>query len=357
MNLEEAYTASVQRGDIQDDAEQRRLLLPLQRIARRLATQQAWYRFLLPKQPLKGLYIVGPVGVGKTFMMDLFYQSLPEQYKIRLHFLQFMQQIDQKLRFLQGHSDPLQKIAADFSKQYHMLCLDEFMVNDVAHAMILAELLAALFARRVIVVATSNTCIDDLYLNGMNRKYFLPAIALLHAHCDELILHSSLDYRLGKPITLHAYIYPLNRDNQKLLEQQFYALSSDVKEGGEIVVQSRHIPMLRMSSNAIWFEFAILCGVPRSQLDYIELADKFPTIFVSNIPNLSQLPTVTAVVLFIQLVDILYDRGIRLVISAAVPLSDLYSSGPMQNEFVRTLSRLEEMQTDSYLSRHCPQYF
>ncbi len=358
MMLADAYDAALKCGDIEDDSEQRRLLVPLQRVANVVASQQAWYRFLLPKQPLKGLYISGPVGVGKTYMMDLFYRSLLDDRKLRIHFLHFMQQIDQKLRFLQGCADPVQRIASEFARQYRVVCIDEFMVNDVAHAMILAELLQALFTQRVVLVATSNTKIDDLYLNGMNRERFLPALALLHQYCEEIMLHSSMDYRLGKPVTLHAYVHPLTMSNQQLLEEQFQSLAgTEVTPGGTIWVQSRLIPVVKSSSDVIWFDFNVICAMPRSQLDYIELADRFHTIFIANVPELGQLSSHTAVVLLIQLVDILYDRGIRLVISAAVDMSRLYASGPLRQEFTRTLSRLEEMQSDSYLSRHCAQYF
>ncbi|PJD93549.1 MAG: cell division protein ZapE [Legionella sp.] len=358
MMLRDAYDAALQCSDIKEDSEQRRLLAPLQRVANVIASQHAWYRFLLPKQTLKGLYISGPVGVGKTYMMDLFYQNLPDERKMRIHFLHFMQQIDEKLRFLQGQADPVQKIAAEFAKQYRLICIDEFMVNDVAHAMILAELLHALFTQRVILVATSNTKIDDLYLHGMNRERFLPALGLLHQYCEEIALHSSIDYRLGKPVTLHAYVYPLTANNQRLLEAQFHGLAeNDITLGGTILIQSRLISVIQSSQDIIWFDFNVICAMPRSQLDYLELADKFHTIFISNVPDLGQLASHTAVVLLIQLVDVLYDRGIRLVMSAAVEMHQLYLSGPMQQDFVRTLSRLEEMQSDSYLSRHCPQYF
>lgn len=348
-----AYTAAVQRGDIHDDPEQRRLLALLQCLVDHSQSRQAWYHFLLLKQTIKGLYISGPVGIGKTYMLDLFYQNLPDKHKLRVHFLRFMQQIDLKLRFLQGQRDPILKIAAELAKQYHVICLDEFMVEDVAHAMMLGELLQALFAKRVVLVTTSNTKIDDLYRDGLNRERFMPAIALLHQYCDEINLQSDLDYRLGKSLHLYAYISPLDDKCDQLFLQQFQTLALTSGTNEPISVQSRLITVVKVSEAVVWVEFAMICDIPRCQLDYIELAERYHTIFVSHIPKLSDASTNTSVVLFIQLVDVLYDRGVRLIISAAVPAQELYQSGPMLSQFARTLSRLEEMQTEDYLNRHC----
>lgn len=353
MLLADAYMAALVRGDIQEDSEQQRLLMPLQRIADALQANQVWYKQILPKHNIRGLYITGQVGIGKTYMMDLFYQYLPEKGKFRAHFLHFMQQIDQKLRFFQGQKDPIMAIAKELAQHYRIICIDEFMVDDMAHAMILGGLLRALFRARVVIVATSNTKIDDLYRNGMNRERFLPAIELLHQHCDEIDLQSSVDYRLGKPTHLYAYVYPLNADNEQLLVKQFWALAVTASTDKTLSVQARTMEVVLKSETVVWFDFDAICAMPRCQLDYIELAERFHTIFVSNIPQLNAINTHTAVVLFIQLVDVLYDRGIRLIISATVPAHELYQSGPFSTEFVRTLSRLEEMQSEDYLNRHC----
>lgn len=353
MLLADAYVAALQRGDIQEDREQQRLLIPLQRIADALRAEQTWYRKILPKRTIHGLYITGQVGIGKTYMMDLFYQYLPSNHKLRAHFLHFMQQIDQKLRFLQGQKDPIVTIAKELAQQYRIICIDEFMVDDVAYAMILGGLLRALFRLGVVIVATSNTKIDDLYRNGMNRERFLPAIDLLHQYCDEIDLKTSIDYRLGKSLHLHAYVYPLNADNEQLLVKQFWSLVVTASTDKTLSVQSRVMDVVLKSENMLWVEFDVICAMPRCQLDYIELAERFHTIFISNIPQLNTILTNTPVVLFIQLVDILYDRGIRLIISAAVPAYELYPSGPFSKEFTRTLSRLEEMQSEDYLNRHC----
>lgn len=352
-SLADAYFAALQRGDIQADPEQKRLLLPLQTLADALMQRRSWYQVLLPKPRIQGLYITGPVGAGKTYMMDLFYQYVSTKNKLRIHFLHFMQQIDQKLRLLQGQMNPVACIAKEFAQQYQIICIDEFMVNDISHAMILGELLQALFGFGVVLIATSNTKIDDLYRKGMNRERFLPAIALLHQYCQEIDLNSHIDYRLGKPLHLHAYLYPLNQENDQLLAQQFQSLAVVAEAQTTITVQTRDISVVQLSQSVIWFEFEVLCAMPRCQLDYIELAQRYHTIFLSNIPKLSTAKTTTSVVLFIQLVDVLYDRGIRLIASAEVSIQELYQSGPFLSEFARTQSRLEEMQSEDYLDRHC----
>ena len=352
MTLMEEYNAAIARNDIKNDPEQRLLLVSLQRIADAIARQQSWY-YWLPKKAIKGLYMVGPVGVGKTYMMDLFYQYLPGQQKVRMHYLHFMQQIDQQLRLLQGHKNPIRRIAIEFSRQYNVLCLDEFMVLDVAQAMILSELLPVLLAHRVVLVTTSNSVIDDLYRHGQNRERFLPTLALLHQHCDEAMLSSTLDYRVGRLGALESYMYPLTPEHMQVLVQQFEDMTVDARVGGDITIQHRSIAVVRVAKQVIWFDFSVICAMPRCQLDYIEIAERYHTLFISNIPILSHQPNNAGLVLFIQLIDVLYDRGVRLVALAASKAQDLYDSGPMIGPFARTLSRLEEMQSVDYIRGRC----
>ena len=351
--LKDAYDIALRKGDIDDDSQQRLLISPLEQIISQLTAQSKWYRRLFPQQPIRGLYITGPVGAGKTYMMDLCYQQLTFDCKLRAHFLNFMQKIDQRLRCLQGQRNPVQRIAKELAKQYRVICIDEFMVQDMTHAMILGELLQALFKFKVVLLATSNTKIDDLYRNGMNRERFLPAIALLHDNCDEMTLQSSIDHRLGKPVQLHAYIYPLNAVNKKIFAEQFSRLAMAPSSEKSIMVQSRPIAVTQLSDTAVWFNFDTICGMPRCQLDYIELSERYHCIFVANIPKLSDFAASTGVVLLMQLVDVLYDRGICLIISAAVAVTELYTSGPFVAAFSRTVSRLQEMQSKDYLLRHC----
>ncbi|MDP3706436.1 MAG: cell division protein ZapE [Legionellaceae bacterium] len=352
MNLFEEYNTAVKRADIVDDPAQRVVIGNLQNIINALEIHRPWYK-PWQKDTVKGLYICGPVGVGKTYLMDLFYQVAPEEHKARFHFHYFMQQVDNQLRLLQGHPNPLQDIAAKLAKTTRLLCLDEFLVNDVAHAMILAELLTAMFEHHVVLVSTANTRPDDLYLDGVGRERFLPAIALIKKHCHVVQLAEHRDYRVGRSPLSQAYLYPLNKAAETSLEEQFKSIAVHENDGGELCVQHRSIAVVKSSERAVWFEFDVICNLPRCQLDYLEIADRFDTIFVSNIPVLTEHDT-TRVVLLMHLIDVLYDRGIRLILSAAVCAKNLYVSGGMLKPFERTLSRLEEMQSIDYLNRHIP---
>ena len=351
MTLISHYDAAIASGDIQDDLRQRQVLLSMQRLAEELQMPKRSWFHRRHKQQVLGLYIHGPVGVGKSYLMDLFYQQINERKKARFHFHHFMQQIDMQLRRLQGQKDPLWHIAADFSKRTRLLCFDEFLVHDVAYAMILAELLQAFFARGVILVATSNTCPDDLYLNGVQRARFLPAIALIKSHCEVISLGYKRDYRLGRERLVEAYLYPLGSATEERLTDQFDLLEQNSVSCGNLMVQNREIPFIKCGERAIWFDFKVICNLPRSQLDYLEIADRFDTIFVSDIPALTANDTVYAILL-VHFVDVMYDRGIRLIISAATPLQQLYVQGEVLDSFKRTLSRLQEMQSADYARRH-----
>jgi len=351
MPLITAYNAAVASGEIGEDPAQRELIPHFQRVSNELAASaHSWFSWFYKKQVV-GLYLYGPVGVGKTYLMDLFFQDVQEPRKSRFHFHHFMQQVDAQLRRLQGHKDPLRRIAADVAKSTRLLCLDEFLVHDVADAMILSELLQALFAHGVVLVATANTSPDDLYLEGVQRARFLPAIALIKQDSQVLFLDKKRDYRLGRDPLLRAYLYPLDNDSEQALEQQFDIIAINSVERAELMVQHRPVLCVRSSEHAVWFEFHVICNIPRCQLDYLEIADRFKTVFLSNVPVLSSDDT-TWVILLIHFIDVMYDRGVRLIVSAAAPIGQLYLSGPMYTEFQRTVSRLQEMQSADYLLRH-----
>ncbi len=341
MILIEAYEQAVVRSEIQSDPAQRDILQAMQRVVDQLSIP-AWRRGW---QAVTGLYLYGPVGVGKTYLGNLFYQYVPIVHKARFHLHQLMQFIDSELRRLQGHRDPLRAIAAQLSKTTRLLFIDEFMVNDVADAMILAELLQALFSNRVVLVATSNIAPDGLYEKGVQRARFLPAIALIKSHCEILSLAPHADYRLGRKPLEEAYYYPLNKPAHQQLIAQF-SLYNPLGPGS-ISVQHRDIVCVNISKQAVWFLFDVICNLPRCQLDYLELAMRFDVIFVSDMPQLFAGDTVR-VVLLMHLIDVLYDRGTRLVMSAAVPVEELYTEGPLRFAFQRTLSRLIEMQSMGY---------
>jgi len=413
--LIEQYDGAIERGEIENDTRQRELVITMQRLADELDTpEKSWFPwrrpatiklsqdptklcqeptsrglsagssdpgierdFWIPRtscgtsgrtscgtwgrfnlmavwrraKPPRGLYLYGPVGVGKTFLMDLLFDNVAITAKKRFHFHHFMQQVDAQLRRLQGEKDPLQRIAAELAESTRLLCFDEFLVEDVAYAMILSDLLQALFNKGVVLVATSNTLPDNLYLKGVQRARFLPAIAAIKANCDVLCLGNQRDYRLGRDLIFETYIYPLQPQTDALLEKQFNLLAPENNSNGEITVQYRKIPYIHCSETAIWFAFNIICHTPRSQLDYLEIADRFEAVFVSDIPVLGKHDTLAAILL-IHFVDVMYDRGIRLIVSAAVPIDQLYCEGEMLDAFKRTYSRLQEMQSVDYQRRH-----
>ncbi len=351
MSLIEQYEAIVQRGEIDNDPLQRELLTYMQRLANELSQSESSWWHWWRNNSIKGLYIYGPVGVGKTYLVDLFYEHVNEEKKARFHFHHFMQQIDVQLRRLQGQKDPLRQVAKEIAKSIRLLCFDEFLVHDVAYAMILAELLQALHAQGVILVISSNTKPDDLYLNGVQRARFIPAIELIKKNCDVFFLNENRDYRLGREPLLEAYLYPLNELTEKKMQEQFLSLARDIKKNGYITVQNRDVPYLQSDEKSIWFSFDVLCNLPRSQLDYLEIADKFDNVFISGIPSLTENHTAQTI-MFIHFIDVMYDRGINVIISAEVPAEELYIIGEMKETFKRTLSRLNEMQSVDYLSRH-----
>lgn len=351
MQLIERYEQVVAEGDILEDRQQREIIGHLQRLLDEVAADdKRWLPWLRPR-PVKGVYLYGPIGVGKTFLLDLFYQALPEGKKARFHFHHFMQQVDRRLRELQGQEDPLRRIAKDFAKKTRVLCFDEFLVHDVAYAMILSELLQALFREGLILVATSNTRPDDLYLNGLQRQRFLPAIALIKKNCEVLSLGYLRDYRLGREPLLTAYLTPLDQKAAALMQAQFLQIAPEAVADQAILVQNREVPTRMVSASAVWFDFHVICTMPRSQLDYLEIAERYETVFISNVPRLHSEDTMNAILL-IHLVDVLYDRGIGLVLSAEVVIEELYLQGEVRHEFARTQSRLQEMQSADYLRRH-----
>lgn len=351
MNLIRQYEAAIHRGEIDDDPLQREILAQMQCLADEVKKSNSSWFYPFHKTRIKGVYLYGPVGVGKTYLIDLFYDCLEEKKKARFHFHHFMQQVDSQLRRVQGQKNPLRKIAKELAKTTRVLCFDEFMVHDVAYAMILAELLQALIAHGVILVISSNIPPDELYRNGVHRNRFLPAITAIKEHCEVLHLNEQRDYRVGRAPLLDAYLFPLNAQTALTMEKQFMLLTKEFKENGFITIQNREIPYLKIAEQSIWFSFDILCNLPRSQLDYLELADKFDTIFLSNIPSLTVNHTLQAI-MFIHFIDVMYDRGINIIISAEVAVEELYVEGEMKDTFKRTLSRLLEMQSVDYLARH-----
>lgn len=296
-----------------------------------------------------GLYLWGRVGRGKTFLMDLFAAGLPHGLALRRHYHRFMREVHEALRGLDHQSDPLQQVAADIASRARVLCLDEFIVQDIGDAMILGGLLKGLFQRGVALVTTSNTAPDDLYADGLQRVRFLPAIDLLKSHCHVLEMTSGHDWRLRALEQAPIYQTPPGREAGQALTRIFddYA-QGKVHEGGHLRINDRPIPVLRHAENIAWFEFDALCDGPRGNDDYIDLARRYPAVVVANVPCFGPYNHDPAK-RFIHLVDEFYDRHVKLVLSAAAPIIDLYEGDRLRAEFARTESRLIEMQSAAYL--------
>jgi cell division protein ZapE len=297
-----------------------------------------------------GLYLWGSVGRGKTFLMDLFVAGLPPGLALRRHFHRFMAGIHDSLRELGHRRDPLPEVAAGMAAQARVLCLDEFIVDDIGDAMILSALLQSLFERGVTLVTTSNTAPPDLYRDGLQRTRFLPAIALIERHCRVLELASAHDWRLRALNQAPIYQTPPGAEAERALARIFadYA-RGEVAEGGSLQVNGRAIAVRRRADNLAWFDFDALCDGPRGVADYIDLARRYPAVMISNVPPFGP-DNHDPAKRFVRLVDEFYDRRVKLVLSAAAPIIDLYEGDRLRAEFARTESRLIEMQSEDYLA-------
>lgn len=303
-------------------------------------------------EPVKGLYFWGGVGRGKTYLMDNFYESLPFQQKMRVHFHRFMRRVHRDLKTYKGEKNPLHKVAAGIAEDARVICFDEFFVSDITDAMMLATLMEQLFARGVTLIATSNIVPDKLYENGLQRQRFLPAIMLVKRHCEVVNVDSGTDYRLRALEQAELYYWPLGDEAEISLAKTFDSLvpaRDEVRKGVLLEVEGRDIPCRYVGEDVAWFDFKALCDGPRSQNDYIELAREFHAVLLSNVPQLGR-ESDNQTRRFISMVDEFYDRNVKLAVSAAVPIGALYSGGNLDFEFQRTLSRLLEMQSRDYLA-------
>jgi cell division protein ZapE len=337
-----------------DDPAQRALLPSLDRIrAGMLAnTAPVWRRWLPLREraAVRGLYLWGAVGRGKTFLADLLVESLPPNLVLRLHFHRCMGRVHAQLKALEGRVDPLREVAAAFAAEAKLLCLDEFFVSDIGDAMILAGLLEHLFALGVTLATTSNIEPEGLYRDGLQRARFLPAIALLQTHCEVRELVSPQDYRLRALTRAGVYFTPAGEHAERELAACFARIAPGAhRTDAAIRINDRDIPIRRRGDGAVWFDFAALCEGPRAVADYIDLAQRFNTVLISNVPHFTPL-TEDAARRFVNLVDEFYDRGVKLVLSAAAPVTQLYGGERLRAEFARTASRLIEMQSAQYLA-------
>ncbi|MFI8418619.1 cell division protein ZapE [Serratia sp. NPDC078593] len=301
------------------------------------------------QRPVQGLYMWGGVGRGKTWLMDMFFHSLPGDRKLRLHFHRFMLRVHEELTALQGQENPLDIVADGFKAQADVLCFDEFFVSDITDAMLLATLLQALFARGITLVATSNIPPDDLYRNGLQRARFLPAIDLINEYCDVMNVDAGIDYRLRTLTQAHLYLTPLNAQTQQTLDQIFIKLAGKAGEDSPVLqVNHRPLQAIRAVEGVLAVDFHTLCEEARSQLDYIALSRLYHSVMLYNVRIMGPLNESTAR-RFLALVDEFYERHVKLVIAAEAPMFEIYQGERLKFEYQRCLSRLQEMQSEEYL--------
>jgi len=342
-----------ERGYAADDA-QLRGIDALERcenawVAYKSRRSNAVTKLLVRPEIPRGVYLWGGVGRGKSFLMDCFFQSVPLTRKTRLHFHEFMREVHRELQDLKGQADPLDELGRRMARRFRLICFDEFHVADVTDAMILHRLLEALFANRVSIITTSNFRPDDLYPNGLHRDRILPAIDLLNARLEVVNVDAGHDYRQMSLAQVATYHTPLGAAAEAALGETFERLREARDENPVLNIEHRVIGAKRRAGGVIWFDFSVLCGGPRSQNDYLELAARFHTVIVSGVPQMS--PRLASEARrFTWLVDVMYDRRVKLVLSAAVAPEALYTEGPMAHEFPRTVSRLAEMQSGAFLA-------
>jgi cell division protein ZapE len=305
---------------------------------------------LVVRPPIpRGVYMYGGVGRGKSFLMDCFFNAVPLQRKTRLHFHEFMREVHRELAELHGTVNPLQELAKRMARRYRLICFDEFHVADVTDAMILHRLLEALFENRVSIVTTSNFKPDDLYPNGLHRDRILPAIELLKAKLEVVNVDNGMDYRQVTLAQVGLYQTPLNEAADAAMTHAFERLAEAKDESPVLHIEHRELRARRRAGGVVWFDFKELCGGPRSQNDYLELASQFHTLLLSGVPQMSP-RNASEARRFTWLVDVLYDRRVKLIMSAQTEPEGLYTEGPLAHEFPRTVSRLREMQSAEFLA-------
>ena len=354
MSVRSAYEAELQLRGYASDPAQLRAVDALERCA----TEWAGYKVkrsnslkkLINRPAIpRGVYMHGGVGRGKSFLMDCFYNAVPLKRKTRLHFHEFMREVHRELRELQGTVNPLDELGRRMALRYKLICFDEFHVAEITDAMILYRLLAALFNNGVGFVTTSNFEPDALYPNGMHRDRILPAIDLLKANLEVINVDNGTDYRSITLEQLKLYHMPLGQTADSAMADAFERLAEKRDEDPVLNIESRQIRARRKAGGVVWFDFKTLCGGPRSQNDYLEMASRFHTVLLSDVPHMP-VRMASEARRFTWLVDVLYDRHVKLIMSAAVPPEALYTEGPLAHEFPRTISRLNEMQSTQYLA-------
>jgi cell division protein ZapE len=313
------------------------------------AARRTRLRKLLVRPELpRGVWFWGGVGRGKSFLMDCFFEAVPYQRKRRVHFHAFMREIHERLQALKNEADPLAKVAAHVARETRLMCFDEFHVSDIADAMILGRLMEALFEAGVLFCITSNYPPEGLYPNGLQRERLLPTIALLNGKLDVIRIDAGIDYRLRALQQADIYHCPADQDAERAMMVTFGRIAGGAGHDRPLEVNSRKLSVIHRAPGIVWFDFETLCGGPRSQNDYLDLAHRFHTLFLSRVPRMGQ-DHASEARRFTWLVDVLYDHRVKLVMTAQCPADELYVTGPQAGEFQRTVSRLVEMRSPDYL--------
>ncbi|UGQ28308.1 cell division protein ZapE [Acinetobacter calcoaceticus] len=349
----ERYAEALASGQFMADEAQAQAVQELDRVWKELlnrykASKKAFRRFRRQTSP-KGVYMWGGVGRGKTWLMDQFYESVPFRRKTRMHFHHFMQHVHKELNKLSGQRNPLEIVADQIYKDAVVICFDEFFVSNVTDAMILSDLFQKLFVRGVTLIATSNIAPDGLYKNGIHRDRFLPTIEMVKKNCAILNVDAGVDYRLRVLKQAQLFKSPLSNEAQNWMSERFSALTHTQAHSQEpIVINNRIVETLGHTEDVLWCEFSELCFKPRSPADFIEIANIYNTVLVSNVPHLTDFLS-EGTRRFIYLVDEFYDRGVKLLLTSQDSIIDIYQGEKLAFEIERTRSRLLEMQSDEYL--------
>lgn len=360
MSPRALYEQALDRGELEHDPAQAEAIGAFDTVQRALVDDGRYRRSLAGRmrrllgrkpEPVRGLYVWGGVGTGKTHLFDLFFDALPFDDKLRLHFHRFMFLVHQQLRELPDRESPLEDVAEHFARRARVICLDEMHVDDITDAMLMGGLLRGLFSRGVTLVTTSNIPPQDLYPGGLQREQFLPAIELIRRHTTDVNLDGGVDWRLRTLANAEIWHVPVDEAGDRALADSFERIVAvrRVKQD-HIRVNGREIPVVQWADGIACFDFAALCDSPRSSTDYLEIARFFHTVLIRGIPVLDDTQT-NATRRFINLVDTLYDRCVRLLASADAEPDRLYRGERLAFEFQRTISRLVEMQTLEYLDR------
>ncbi|MBU4612802.1 AFG1 family ATPase [Achromobacter sp. GG226] len=353
MNVLQYYESALNERGFRPDAAQRKAIERLQRyyddwVRFKEMRSNALKRLLKRPEVPRGVYMWGGVGRGKSFLMDSFYATVPVRRKTRLHFHEFMRGVHRQLDEVKGMADPLDEVAKRVAKRYRLICFDEFHVSDIADAMILYRLLKNLLEHGTSFVMTSNYEPSRLYPDGLHRDRILPAIALIQERMDVMNVDAGVDYRTRALEQVELYHTPLGERADAALNAAFTRVAETPPQEPILRIENREVKALKLAGGVVWFDFDTLCGGPRSQNDYLELASRFHTVILSGVKRMGPRHASEAR-RFTWLIDVLYDHKVKLIMSAECEPEEIYTEGPMANEFFRTVSRIVEMQSREYL--------